>query len=139
MVWAISRSVRRSLLPWMTAPDKIQECYIPIETEFFLFPPRPPEQHFGRQLLSVGFLNRQKGFDILFKAMGLLVEAGKDPSHISAGTGPEEAALAHLAEKLGIRERVAFKGYVLMNLLAPLYRECDVLYCPAATKDLAGT
>ena len=136
MVWAISRSVRQSLLPWMTAPDKIQEGYTPINTEFFDFPPRPPGQHFGRQLLSVGFLNRQKGFDILFKAMGLLVAAGKDPSLILAGTGPEEAALAHLAEKLGIRERVAFKGHVPRNLLAPLYRACDVFVLPSRYEGL---
>ena len=137
MVWAVSRSVQRSLLPWMMAPDKIQECYTPIYTEFFDFPPRSPGQHFGRQLLSVGFLNRQKGLDILLKAMGLLVEAGKDPSLILAGTGPEEAALAHLAEKLGIRERVTFKGYVPMNLLAPLYRECDVFVLPSRYEGLA--
>ena len=137
MAWAVSRSVQRSLLPWMMAPDKIQECYTPIYTEFFDFPPRSPGQHFGRQLLNVGFLNRQGGLDILLKAMGLLVEAGKDPSLILAGTGPEEAALAHLAEKLGIRERVTFKGYVPMNLLAPLYRECDVFVLPSRYEGLA--
>jgi glycosyltransferase involved in cell wall biosynthesis len=136
MVWAISRSVQRSLLPWMMAPDKIQEFCTPINTEFFYFPPRPPGQPFRRQLLSVGFLNRQKGFDILFQAMRLLVEADKDPSLILAGTGPEEAALTHLAEKLGIRERVTFMGHVPFNLLAPLYRECDVFVLPSRYEGL---
>jgi len=135
-VWTISQSVRKSLLPWMTAPDKSEVVYTPINTNFFDFPPRPPGPPFGRQLLSVGFLNRQKGFDILFKAMQLLVDAGKDPSLILAGSGPEEPALAQLAEKLGIRERVTFRGYVPFDLLAPLYRECDVFVLPSRYEGL---
>ncbi len=135
-VWAISQGVKESLLPWMTGPDKIEVCYTPIYTNFFDFPPRPPGQRFGRQLLCVGFLNRQKGIDTLLQAMRLLADAGKDPSLILAGSGPEEPALIQLAEKLDIRERVTFKGHVPFNLLAPLYRGCDVFVLPSRYEGL---
>jgi glycosyltransferase involved in cell wall biosynthesis len=136
MVWAVSRAVRGSLLPWMTAPGKIEVCPTPINSQIFDFPPRPPGQPAGKQLLSVGFLNRQKGFDTLLQAMRLLVEAGQDPSLVLVGTGPEEAALAHLADELGIRARVTFMGHVPLNRLAPLYRRCDVFVLPSRYEGL---
>lgn len=135
-VWAVSQRVRKSLLPWMTAPDRIEVFCTPINTNFFDFPPRLSGGPFGKQLLSVGFLNRQKGIDTLLQAMRLLVDAGKEPNLILAGSGPEEPALALLVEKLGIRERVIFKGYVPFNLLAPLYRGCDVFVLPSRYEGL---
>jgi len=41
-----------------------------------------------------------------------------------------------LAEKLGIRERVTFKGHVPFNSLAPLYRGCDVFVFPSRYEGL---
>jgi glycosyltransferase involved in cell wall biosynthesis len=135
-VWAVSQVVRRSLLPWMSASEKIEVFCTPIYTNFFDCPPGPPGKRSGRQLLSVGFLTRQKGIDTLLQAMRLLVDTGKDPSLILAGSGPEEPALVQLAEKLGIRERVTFKGHVPFDLLAPLYRGCDVFVLPTRYEGL---
>jgi glycosyltransferase involved in cell wall biosynthesis len=136
MVWAVSQAVRDSLWPWMTAPGKIEVCPTPIYSQFFDFPPRPAEKPAGTRLLSVGFLNRQKGFDTLLQAMSLLVEAGQDPSLILVGSGPEEAALVHLAETLGIRKRVTFLGQVPLIQLAPLYHDCDVFVLPSRYEGL---
>jgi len=63
------------------------------------------------QLVSVGRLNRQKGYDLLLRAVRL-AEAEAPGLHLTVvGEGEERARLEQLRETLGLQERVTFAGH----------------------------
>lgn len=64
------------------------------------------------QIVSVGRLNYQKGFDLLIMAFSLSLKKNPNIRLTIVGDGPERAALKELAEDLGISEAVAFAGEV---------------------------
>jgi len=74
-------------------------------------------------LLALGRLHKNKGFDILLKAMFDL------PNHYLwlGGAGPLEKELKSIALKNGIAERVRFLGWV--DDPAPLFKAADIFVC----------
>ena len=66
----------------------------------------------GPQLLAVGRLSREKGFDLLLNALVLVRERFSEAQLILAGAGPEEAALKTLCRELGLEKAVCFAGQV---------------------------
>lgn len=84
--------------------------------------PRVPSSGHYR-LLCVGRLSRQKGQDVLLRA---LARARPDLPPVSltlVGDGPEERRLRALAEDLGVADVVTFAGYV--SDPADLFRAAD--------------
>jgi len=66
----------------------------------------------GRDLVFIGRLEiRGKGLDLLLQAWAMACPK-LDADLIVAGTGPDEAALRRLAERLGVAHRVRFAGWV---------------------------
>jgi GalNAc-alpha-(1->4)-GalNAc-alpha-(1->3)-diNAcBac-PP-undecaprenol alpha-1,4-N-acetyl-D-galactosaminyltransferase len=57
----------------------------------------------------MGRLSRQKGFDILIRAMA---EVRSRARLVLIGEGPEEGMLRDLAARVGVSERVAFTGFL---------------------------
>lgn len=89
-------------------------------------PPRTP------RLLALGRLHRNKGFDVLLRALALLPGA-----HLSlAGEGPERAALEALARELGVAGRVSFLGW--RADAGALLAACDVFVCPSRHEPLGN-
>jgi glycosyltransferase involved in cell wall biosynthesis len=70
-----------------------------------------PDLPVGRtNLVACGKLKPQKGFDLLLKALASLDDTS---IHLTImGRGPRQPELEALARSLGIKERVAFAGYV---------------------------
>jgi glycosyltransferase involved in cell wall biosynthesis len=64
------------------------------------------------QLLAIGRLSREKGFDLLLRAMVAVREQFPKVSLILAGAGQEETALKSLSSELGLETAVCFAGYV---------------------------
>jgi glycosyltransferase involved in cell wall biosynthesis len=64
----------------------------------------------GPVILGVGRLHRQKHFDLLIRALAALPR--KDTQLILLGEGPERLALATLATKHGVGDRVRMPGFV---------------------------
>ena len=69
-------------------------------------PPISPSPH----LLTMGRLTRQKGIDVLFRAMTRLRDL--DFTLDIAGDGPDRQLLESMARELGLAERVRFLGWV---------------------------
>ena len=65
----------------------------------------------GPQLVAVGRLSREKGFDLLLRALALLRAEFPGVSLLIAGAGAEEAALKAECRALGIADAVRFAGY----------------------------
>ncbi|WP_187830090.1 glycosyltransferase [Siccirubricoccus phaeus] len=91
--------------------------------------PAPPG---APKLLALGRLHRNKGFDVLLRALALLPGA-----HLSiGGEGPERAALAALAAELGVAGRVAFLGW--RQDIGALLAACDLFVCPSRHEPLGN-
>jgi glycosyltransferase involved in cell wall biosynthesis len=75
--------------------------------------------------------DRDKGIDLLIKAMSSLSVAIPDVSLIVIGDGPDGARLKRVADECGVGPRVHFLGSVSSGALAAAYRRCDVFALPS--------
>ena len=88
----------------------------------------------GRIVLALGRIARNKGYDLLIKAMPAVLERHEDARLMLAigSTEPNEAEQAmvqsyiDLAEELGICERVIFHDYIPDEEMPDYYRMADV-------------
>ena len=90
-------------------------------------PSAPPEA--GLRLLYVGRLHPLKGVGLLLEAF-----AGANLPRCTltlVGAGPEEKRLRRLAERLGIAERIEWRGRIPRNDLPRCYREHHLLVAPS--------
>ena len=65
-----------------------------------------------RWLASVGRLDRQKGFDLLLDAFGLIADRHPNWNLVLIGDGPERADLESQVESLRLADRVLLPGWV---------------------------
>ena len=83
-------------------------------------------------LLALGRLHRNKGFDLLIRALPRLPGAHA----VIAGEGPERAALESLARQEGVADRLHLLGW--RNDQGALLAACDVLVCPSRWEPLGN-
>jgi glycosyltransferase involved in cell wall biosynthesis len=80
----------------------------------------------GQNLLYIGRLSKEKGVDILLKAL-----KGTSEKLDIAGTGPEEDNLKELCQQLNLNERVVFHGQVLGQALEDLRSKAKAVILPS--------
>ena len=125
---AVSQSVIRHLndtLRWKPARMRLIQNGIDVErfcTECNTFNTPPT-------IVAAGRLSREKGFDVLIKALHLLAGTQKHFKCLIAGDGPEKTSLLALRDNLGLGEKIDFPGYV--RDIAPLMKTCDLLVLPS--------
>lgn len=85
-----------------------------------------------RRVLALGRLHRNKGFDVLIRAMASVPEAALT----IAGDGPERAVLEDLARDEGVAGRVHFAGW--RQDTGALLAGCDVLVCSSRHEPLGN-
>ncbi|MCY4147206.1 MAG: glycosyltransferase family 4 protein [Chloroflexi bacterium] len=93
-----------------------------------------PTQAISARPFTIGFIGRlvpEKGVDSLLRAAAQLT--GEWQLRIIGG-GTESAALARLADALGIGERVTFLGQLPSPALPAQYHQLDVLALPSRTR-----
>ena len=102
---------------------------MPVATELFSADATPR----GDALLFVGRLTRQKGVDILLRALATIAP------HVTldvVGDGQERASLEALTSSLGVRERVRWHGAKQASELASFYRRAAALVVPSSEEGL---
>ena len=82
-------------------------------------------------IVTVSRIVRNKGIDIVVRALKTLVDEGVPCRYVVAGDGPERPALERLADDLGVRQNVVFTGYVTEESKWSLLREADVFVMPS--------
>lgn len=82
------------------------------------------------RLLFAGRLSREKGVDVLLRAMALLVEEHPQAFLCIAGDGPERADLEQLASTLGVEDAVEFIGSLGVGELEEQYRQAGICLLP---------
>jgi len=83
-------------------------------------------------LLALGRLHRNKGFDVLIRALPRLPRAHA----VIAGEGPERDALLDLARREGVGDRVHLPGW--RDDTGALLAAADVLVCPSRHEPLGN-
>jgi glycosyltransferase involved in cell wall biosynthesis len=66
----------------------------------------------GPHLLAVGRLSREKGFDLLLRALVTVRQQIPSADLVIAGAGPEEKALKAQCRELGFQSAVHFAGHI---------------------------
>ena len=89
-----------------------------------------------RLILSVGRLQRRKGFDSVIRALPLLREQHVDAHYAVVGIGADREYLQRLAAELGVSDRVHLLGHVSYEELPRWYAACDVFAMP--NRDIDG-
>ena len=82
----------------------------------------------------IGFLGRlayQKGIDVLLAATHILREQGHHCRIILCGTGPDEEAMRHEAQKQGVADLVTWRGSVRHEQVPEEMSKFDVLVLPS--------
>lgn len=83
-------------------------------------------------IFAAGRLHRNKGFDILIRALALVPSA-----HLCiAGSGPLDRDLRRLADEVGVGARITWLGWV--DGLAAYYRTADVFVCSSRHEPLGN-
>jgi len=85
-------------------------------------------------IAALGRLVAVKGFDLLIEAMPAVLAAVPDTQAVIVGDGPEEDALASLAERLGVRSCVRMHGPSAD--VAAILAAADVLAAPSRNEGM---
>jgi glycosyltransferase involved in cell wall biosynthesis len=102
-------------------------------------PPGPPGGAVpdGRaELLCVGRLVPQKGFERALDALAIVVAAGRDVHLTIAGVGPDRPQLAAQVARLGLGQRVTLCGRVERDRIAGLMSASTALVMPSRFEGL---
>jgi phosphatidylinositol alpha-1,6-mannosyltransferase len=89
-----------------------------------------------RLILSIGRLQRRKGFDSVIRALPLLHEQGLDAHYVVIGVGEDAEYLRRLAAELNVSGRVHLLGHVSYEDLPRWYAACDLFAMP--NRDIDG-
>jgi phosphatidylinositol alpha-1,6-mannosyltransferase len=87
-------------------------------------------------VLSVGRLQRRKGFDQVVRALPGLVGRGVDVHYAIVGIGDDHDHLLELAREHGVQSRLHLLGHVEMADLPRWYNACDLFAMP--NRDING-
>jgi len=83
-----------------------------------------------REILYVGTLSRRKGADVLIRATPRILREFPEATFAFVGGGPLLHRLQSMANDLGVRKAVKFRGRLNDSELARCYESCDVFVFP---------
>jgi glycosyltransferase involved in cell wall biosynthesis len=89
------------------------------------------------RLLFVGRLVRQKGLDVLFRALATL-KTRTDWTLVIVGEGPLKDELVSAARNLGMADRVEFRGWLQRKHLPAAYEQADVFVLPSRDEGMSN-
>jgi glycosyltransferase involved in cell wall biosynthesis len=89
--------------------SKVHVCHHGLDLETFRY---DRADRLDNRIVAVGTLSKYKGFEYLLRAVQILVECGIEVTLDLVGGGELKSDLERLADTLGIRDRVRFRGWV---------------------------
>jgi glycosyltransferase involved in cell wall biosynthesis len=120
-VTAVSRAHARSIEKFTDRPIDVMSNFID-ETRFAPGVRRPSSPY---EFLSVGHLTEQKGFDVLLRALRILLDRGLSARLSIVGRGLLEQPLKALATELQLDGHVVWRGAPDRSTMPDVYRGAD--------------
>lgn len=132
-VVAVSTQLEARLIPLF--PGKVHKIFnfVDVETIRDQWPRSVGQTGEPTRLGIIGRLAPVKRVDLFIKTIALLNQRGENCRGIIIGTGPLERELHELAERLGVRTQIEFKGFV-----NPAFKELRTLDALLMTSDHEG-
>jgi teichuronic acid biosynthesis glycosyltransferase TuaC len=134
VIMAVSEFIRASILEWR--PDAVTSI-VPEGADGDLFRLSPDGRYVEDQILFVGWLNYNKGVDVLLRAMAMLRDRGARGRLLLVGgsyfrsTRIMEGELRQLAQELDLGDRVTFLGSRPQEEVARLMAASAVVVLPS--------
>lgn len=136
IVTAISTSMQAEILSAGVEASKIRLIHNGVDLAAFQ---QAGEYEYPRPFIfSMGGLRRRKGFDILLRAMQIVVSKNTELDLLLAGDGIEAENLHALHSELQLGERVRFLGNVHAKEKVALYQACEFFVCPSRWEEPFG-
>lgn len=95
-----------------------------------------PQGNKDKRILFVGRLVRRKGPEDLVEAFKAISERRKEAKLVIVGDGPFRQEVVSLVNRLGLSERVEFKGMLVGAKLWEEYAMCDLFVMPSRRTDV---
>ncbi len=131
---ALTAESAREMREFGLAPERIHVLPNAVDTDRFACLRRSYDR--AARLLFVGRLTEQKNLPALFTA---LATTDLDNWTLTlAGVGPLRAELAQFATRLGIAERVQFRGPVSPEAMPQLYCNHDIFVLPSLAEGMSN-
>lgn len=112
-LFAVSNAERLVLRRWLRLrPDALRVMTIVPDYVRAVSPGWLPRPASSCDLVAIGNLYRNKGYDVLFAALAGLARRYPEVRLTIYGEGPERRALEELATRLGVSDRVCLAGHV---------------------------
>ena len=105
--------------------EKIQVIPLGVDTQRFK-PTRKNRKSDVYEILYVGSLYPIKGLEYLIQAMASIVKSQTDVRLRIVGSGPEKGKLSSLVNRLRIKDKVVFEGFVPHEKIDGYYQQCDI-------------
>jgi colanic acid/amylovoran biosynthesis glycosyltransferase len=131
LVFARSRSLEERLIKLGCPPERIRINRTAIPLEQFPFARREAPSDGNWRFLQACRLIPKKGLATCLQAFGIFVRRHPRAELFIAGKGPLQPQLEALAKKLGIQDRVHFRGFLSQSELLELYNCCHVFLHPS--------
>jgi glycogen(starch) synthase len=100
---------------------------------------RPRKPHGEKVVLFLGRITRQKGPEYFIRAAARVAERVKNVRFVVAGSGDQLPYVIRLAEELGIRDQVEFKGFLQGAEVDRAYETADVYAMPSVSEPFGLT
>ena len=134
---AINHHMHDLFQPLVKSGTKVR--LIPSGVDTSLFRPRDKNQLRARLgfasdsfiMLCVGSVIARKGFDVAIESLTLASGSARRAVLLVVGEGPERSRLEHLAEQLGVAERVRFVGERSVVEVADFMAASDAFVLPS--------
>ncbi|MCL2639384.1 MAG: glycosyltransferase family 4 protein [Phycisphaerales bacterium] len=108
--------------------------------QFTTPPPSPPLERDSQakitHIFTIARLSPVKAHPILFRAVDELLLRGHEVRLVLAGDGPCRRELEHLADTMGLRQRIRFAGNVGQDRIPQLLSEADLFVLPSFAEGL---
>jgi glycosyltransferase involved in cell wall biosynthesis len=136
-VVTLAEVMKRHIAGHGVDPDRI--VVVPNGVDPDVFRPQAPDPRLRAALgirtgeLVVGYVSTlvsYEGLQYLVEAVARLADGGVPARAVIVGDGPEREALAQLARRLGVADRVRLTGRIAHDRVAAYYAQLDVFVVP---------
>lgn len=108
--------------------EKIKVVHLGVDQKIF----KPNKKLKEKDFLKIGYLGgfgERKNIDVLIKAFSKL---DADAKLILGGRGPQKRYLKELVKKLGVQNKVIFKGFIPQKDIVNFYQNLDLFVFPSS-------
>lgn len=130
----ISRRWQQRLIHWGAQPVRTIVHHMGVDLTKFEYMPHSPRSDAPIQILSVGRLTEQKGYEYAIRAVALLQHmTNRELSYTIVGAGELEQELKKLVADLGIAGIVHFAGPQPQDVVCSYLRAAHIFLLPSVT------